>query len=77
MNKTKFYGCLGILALAGTMFTACSDDDDNNGKNNASTAVWTVNGGIYSWDNVIFTESDKAGSKDVNDKGTQIVNCYQ
>lgn len=39
MNKTKFYGCLGILALAGTMFTACSDDDDNNGKNNASTAV--------------------------------------
>lgn len=77
MNKTKFYGCLGILALAGTMFTACSDDDDNNGKNNASTAVWTVNGGINACDHVLFTESDKAGSKDVNDKGTQIGNGDQ
>lgn len=77
MNKTKFYGCLGILALAGTMFTACSYDDDNNGKNNAATAVWTVNGGINACDHVLFTESDKAGSKDVNDKGTQIGNGDQ
>ena len=41
MNKTKFYGCLGVLALAGTMFTACSDDDNNGGNENSSAAVWT------------------------------------
>ena len=77
MNKTKFYGCLGVLALAGTVFTACSDDDNNGGNENSSAAVWTVNGGINACDHVLFTESDKAGSKDVNDKGTQIGNGDQ
>lgn len=77
MNKTKFYGCLGVLALAGTMFTACSDDDNNGGNEKPSAAVWTVNGGINACDHVLFTESDKAGSKDVNDKGTQIGNGDQ
>lgn len=77
MNKTKFYGCLGILALAGTMFTACSDDDNNGGNENSNTAVWTVNGGINACDHLLFTESDKAGSKEVNDNGTQIGNGDQ
>ena len=77
MNKTKFYGCLCILALAGTMFTACSDDDDNNGKNNAANAVWTTNGGLTACDHLLFTESDKAGSKDLNNNGTQIGNGDQ
>ena len=77
MNKTKFYGCLGVLALAGTMFTACSDDDNNGGNENSSAAVWTVNGGINACDHLLFTESDKAGSKEVNDNGTQIGNGDQ
>ena len=76
MNKTKFYGCLGILAFAGTMFTACSDDDDVN-NNNATTAVWTVDGGLNACDHLLFTESDKAGSEEVNDNGTQIGNGDQ
>ncbi len=75
MKKTKFYGCLGILALAGTMFTACSDDNNDNGGD--TTAVWSVDGGIQACDHILFTESDKAGSKDVNDNGTQLGNGNQ
>lgn len=77
MNKTKFYGCLGVLALAGTMFTACSSDDNNDGNNGGSNAVWSMNGGLNACDHVLFTESDKAGSKDINDNGTQIGNGDQ
>ncbi len=76
MNKTKFYGCLGILALTGTMFTACSNDD-NDDKGQTSAAVWSTDGGVQSCDHLLFTESDQAGSKDVNDKGTQIGNGNQ
>ncbi len=78
MNKTKFYGCLGIIALAGTMFTACSkDNNDDSGKGAATAAVWGKDGGINSCDHLLFTESDKADSKDVNDNGTQIGNGNQ
>ncbi len=75
MKTTKFYGCLGILALAGTMFTACSDDNNENGD--GTSAVWTVDGGIQACDHILFTESDKAGSKDVNNNGTQLGNGNQ
>ncbi len=76
MNKTKFYGCLGILALAGTMFTACSDDNNDDNKQTTS-AVWTTDGELRACDHLLFTESDKVDSKDVNDNGTQIGNGNQ
>lgn len=76
MNKTKFYGCLGILALAGTMFTACSDDNNDDNKQTTS-AVWTTDGGLRACDHLLFTENDKVDSKDVNDNGTQIGNGNQ
>lgn len=76
MNKTKFYGCLGILALAGTMFTACSDDNNDDNKQTTS-AVWTTDGGLRACDHLLFTENDNVDSKDVNDNGTQIGNGNQ
>lgn len=57
------------------MFTACSDDNNDNGGD--TTAVWSVDGGIQACDHILFTESDKAGSKDVNDNGTQLGNGNQ
>lgn len=79
MNKSKFYGCFGILAIAGTMFTACSssNDDNNDGKSQTTTAVWTTDGGLQACDHILFTESDAVSSKAVNDNGTQIGNGDQ
>ncbi len=72
MRKKVFGGYLGILALAATM-TACSDDDNNGGKNNPEAVAyqWTMDGGLKACDHILFT----AGKE--NAKGTEIGNGDQ
>lgn len=72
MDKFKLYGCLGIMAMALTM-SSCSSDDDNSGTPQ-SGVNWTTNGGIKACDHLLFTAD---GDANVNDNGKQIGNGDQ
>ena len=72
MDKFKLYGCLGIMAMALTM-SSCSSDDDNS-DTTQSGVNWTTNGGIKACDHLLFTAD---GDANVNDNGTQIGNGDQ
>ena len=75
MNKLKFIGCYGILALAAVSFSACSNDDNNEdnggGNNGGGTAniVWTTDGNFDACNHILFT---KDGKDNVSDDGKQI-----
>ena len=76
MNKLKFLGCYGILALAAVSFSSCSDDDDSNAENPTPTnptedVKWTTNEGVKACNHILFT---KDGDANVSDEGTQIGN---
>lgn len=72
MDKFKLYGCLGIMAMALTM-SSCSSDDDNS-DTPQSGVNWTTNGGIKACDHLLFTAD---GDANVNDNGKQIGNGDQ
>ncbi len=69
MEKIKFLGCMGVLAMAVTL-TACSNDDDNAGGGGSQDGyVWTTDGGLKACDHILF---DNDGKDDA--AGTQIGN---
>lgn len=71
MKKMNLFGCLGILMLAGTFAACSSDDNDEPGKTQTDTYVWSTDGGLKACDHILFTN----GKEDT--EGTEIGNGDQ
>ena len=68
MKKNYLFGCLGILTAA-TLFTACSDDDNDSTQQPEAAYVWTTDGGLKACDHLTFDADGKE-----NAEGMQIGN---
>ena len=72
MEKFKFYGCMGILALSLTLSSCSNDDNENPGG--STDVTWTLDGGLNACNHILFTAD---GKENVSDEGKQIGNGDQ
>lgn len=66
MNKMNYLGCMSILALAVSLGSCSSSDDDvTPAPNPSETYVWTTDGGLRACDHILFSadgEEDAEGT---------------
>lgn len=70
MKQKMFYAAVMVVALAGTMMTSCSNDDDSK---NQTSYVWGTDGGITSCNNILFDTTIGNGDQEFVFTGHQTI----
>ena len=73
MKKMNYLGCLCVLALATSMMSCKSDEDNSSNGNSGATYTWTTDGGLKACDHILFNGT----TNEADAKGTQIGNGDQ